>query len=532
MSISFNHPKNTMTSTGTLNLTVSGGNTTSPQPIRFNSTSVIMPVRALPAGEAGAMVFDTGTRTMKYHDGTSWIAIESSDVILAPIYSQINTINQKLNGKVDTVSYMSGAVPQASISGTQLNITFPLSSGGGGGSNGLFTSSKQGAIQYYSLTSGMNATTIRAQMAGAGNSQTGRAGTQASPWLTNDGWVYADGMWWTWQGDSGTVTMQVPNLNRQAYLKPMDVSGITQTATIIASSGTVSATALTINQLPPHSFTVSGQTSVAGDHNHTAPVERASDGLVGPSTIRGVAWGGSPQRNMTNAGTSTNGSHIHTFTGTSETIGSGQGHTHNISNLDVSHLNVAVLYNIATPSFALNETAANGKYVLKSGDTMTGSLQIASSAVIAGNDNNITLTFRNSANAERAMIYHSSTNNTLRMRSAGGSEVTLTNAGLLTSPSLVVTNNSATVGGRNVVRSVNGSTADASGNVTITAGIQDIRLGVQVQVTTRNTAMLPAGYVCVGSHSNYNDSNWELDTMYGCPIEKQISGQWYVVNKV
>src|SRR6478609_618654 len=527
MSISFNHPKNTMTSTGTLNLTVSGGNTTSPQPIRFNSTSVIMPVRALPAGEAGAMVFDTGTRTMKYHDGTSWIAIESSDVILAPIYSQINTINQKLNGKVDTVSYMSGAVPQASISGTQLNITFPLSSGGGGGSNGLFTSSKQGAIQYYSLTSGMNATTIRAQMAGAGNSQTGRAGTQASPWLTNDGWVYADGMWWTWQGDSGTVTMQVPNLNRQAYLKPMDVSGITQTATIIASSGTVSATALTIDQLPPHSFTVSGQTSVGGEHSHILRYNPM--GWSGTSNVKDGTGRYSGSGTHT---TDVAGNHIHTFTGTSNTIGSGNSHTHSLNNVDVAHFNVAVLYNIATPSFALNEAAANDKYVLKSGDTMTGSLQIASSAVIAGNDNNITLTFRNSANAERAMIYHSSTNNTLRMRSAGGSEVTITNAGLLTAPSLVVTNNSATVGGRNVVRSVNGSTADASGNVTITAGIQDIRLGVQVQVTTRNTAMLPDGYVCVGSHSNYNDSNWEFDTMYGCPIEKQISGQWNVVNKV
>ena len=64
MSISFNHPSNTMTSTGSLNLIVNGGNPTSPMPIRFNSTSVVMPVRALPSGESGAMVFDNGTKTM------------------------------------------------------------------------------------------------------------------------------------------------------------------------------------------------------------------------------------------------------------------------------------------------------------------------------------------------------------------------------------------------------------------------------------------------------------------------------------
>lgn len=39
-------------------------------------------------------------------------------------------------------------------------------------------------------------------------------------------------------------------------------------------------------------------------HNHTAPVERNPTGVAGPETIPGIAWGGSPQRNMTNAGTS------------------------------------------------------------------------------------------------------------------------------------------------------------------------------------------------------------------------------------
>ena len=54
MSISFNNPLDTMTSTGangSLELIVLGGTPTNPRPIRFNSSSVILPVQALPAGE-------------------------------------------------------------------------------------------------------------------------------------------------------------------------------------------------------------------------------------------------------------------------------------------------------------------------------------------------------------------------------------------------------------------------------------------------------------------------------------------------
>lgn len=473
MSISFNHPKNTVTSTGTLNLTVSGGNPTSPQPIRFNSTSIVMPVRALPAGEAGAMVFDSGSRTMKYHDGTSWVSILGQDVILAPIYQAITLINQQLAGKVDSVSYISGLVPQASISGTQLNITFPLSSGGGTGANGLFTSSKQGSVQMYALSSGMNATNIREQMSGVSGGQNGRNGTQASPFITNDGWCFSDGMWWTWQGQSGTVTQLVPNLNQQAYLKPMDVSGITQTSSVIASSGSIGGTSLTIDQLPPHSFSFSGQTSVAGDHVHNLKYNPM--GWQGSSNVKdGTGRYAGDGVHVTESA----GSHIHTFTGTSNTLGSGNQHSHSLNSVDVAHFNLAVLFNIATPSYALNEAAANNKYVLKAGDVMTGALTIAGSASVKGDDTNLTITLRDNANAERAMIFHNSSNNTLRLRSSGGSEISINNAGNLTATSLTAStlsiSSTASTGALTVTGPLN-----VTGQITATADIwafSDIRL--------------------------------------------------------
>jgi|AGFT01.1.fsa_nt_gi hypothetical protein len=531
MSISFNHPSNTVTSTGSLSLIVSGGNTTSPQPIRFNSTSVVMPVRALPAGEAGAMVFDTGTKTMKYHNGLSWVEMLGQDVILQPIYTEINNINNKLAGKVDTVTYSSGSVPQASISGSQLNIIFPIGGGGGTGSTGLFTSSKQGAIQYYSLTSGMNAATIREQMSGVTGGQAGRNGSQSLPWKTNDGWTFSDGMWWTWEGESGVVTRQVPNLNQNAYLKPMAVASVTNTTNLVASSASIGGTALSIAQLPPHSFTVSGQTNSAGTHRHG--MSNLWSGRMSIDDVRvGVFRNG---YNSFSATTSDAGDHFHTFSGTSNTIGSGQTHTHSINNLDVDHFTVAVLYNIATPSFALNEAAANSKYVLKSGDIMTGSLTIATSAILRGNDNNLTFIFRNTANAERAMIYHSSVNNTLRFRANGGTEMLLTSAGGLTvntltsSAGLTVTNNTATVGGKNIVRSINGQSADANGNITLAQGnyIERIRIFNISWAGVSESPVYP-GTVMTGWRYGDKKELRGASYFYGY-LQYYANGTWYTV---
>ncbi|MEI9746102.1 tail fiber protein [Enterobacter ludwigii] len=51
----------------------------------------------------------------------------------------------------------------------------------------------------------------------------------------------------------------------------------------------------------------SEQMSAFEKHDHVAPVERASDGLVGPRAIRGVYWPGKYTRITTNAGTSAEG---------------------------------------------------------------------------------------------------------------------------------------------------------------------------------------------------------------------------------
>lgn len=567
MSISFNHPKNTVTSTGSLNLTVTGGNITTPQPIRFNSTSVVMPVRELPSGEAGAMVFDTVTKTMKYHDGLSWVELLGQDTILEPIYVEINRINASLGTKVDNVVYNVGAVPQASISGTQLNITFPPSSSTGSAANGLFTGTKQGTIVSYALTSGMSAATIREQMSGASNGQAGRNGTQSAPWITNDGYAFADGMWWTWQGTDGVITQIVPNLNQEAYLKPMAVSGTTQITNKIISSATIAGTALTIAQLPSHQFTVSGTTSSAGSHNHS--FANIYNTRISIDDVRVQVF-----RDGYGGGGSTNyaGDHIHTFSGTSNVIGSNQTHTHSINNLDVDHFTVAVLYNIATPSYALNEKNGDARYVLKAGDTMTGSLTIATSAVVRSDDTNVTFSFRANNNTERAMIYHNNTNNTLRMRSFGGSEVTISTNGTLSavhsslsqtltvgttstlrgavtmqntasvSSSLtvggaVIMNNTAsvsgtltvggntTVGGKNVVRSVNGTNADASGNVALampTGFVQDIKLGPAIYQDRGGQS--PAGYVVT-----WVDGGETMSFTYAKPIQKQVNGVWSII---
>lgn len=530
MSISFNHPKDTMTSTSTLNLIVIGGTQTNPRPIRLSASSVIMPVRALPSGEAGAMVFDSASRTMKYHDGLNWIEILGRDTILEPIYTQINNINQQLAEKVDTVSYTSGTVPHASISGTQLNITFPIGSGGGGtGQNGLFTSSKQGAIQYYSLTSGMSAASIREQMSGVANGQNGRNGTQASPWLTNDGWCFSDGMWWTWVGESGTVTRQVPNLNQAAYLKPMQVSGVTQIGSVVAASGTVSSTVLSIAQLPPLTFSVTGQTNEAGLHTHTQKTLGSDRSGTNALTSSNADWSGYTINNIQSAG-----NHIHTFTGTTNTLGQGQGHTHNIQNVDVAHQNVAVLYNIATPSFALNETAANGKYVLKTGDVMTGSLTVARNMAVQGDDTNIVLNFRNSSGGERASVYHNSTTNTLRLRSSGGTEVSLNSSGLMTIPSINISSNNAVVSGKNIVRSVNGTNADSSGNVTLSAaGVVDVQWGARIHSGTlpdSSWSYVPNGASMDGIYLSYNGSSGtHVERFSYRYLQKLVNNTWVIV---
>ncbi|HBB3761036.1 TPA: hypothetical protein J7738_000631 [Escherichia coli] len=534
MSISFNNPLDTMTSTGangSLELIVLGGTPTNPRPIRFNSSSVILPVQALPAGEQGAMVFDRNELVLKYHNGTSWIAVYDTDTILEPIRISLDEVNRKLNLKVETVTYSSSAVPSASISGTNLNIVFPIPSSSGTGPTGLYTSMKPGAITQYSLTSGQTVASIREQMSGVTNGQSGRNGSQGSPWKTSDGWCFADGMWWTWDGENGTITKQVPNLNQEAYLKGITTSGVTKTDSVIASSASISGTAISIAQLPPHSFSFSGTTGAAGRHGHSQALkgmDRSGLNALTSSNDNGIP---TVINNINEAP-----DHVHSFSGSTNTVGSGQAHSHGISNIDVPHFNVAYLYNIAESNVALSEKVANTRYVLKTGDTMSGSLTIANSATIRSNDTSLVLYFRNATNGERAAIYHNSSNNTLRLRSNGGSEVTINSSGVLYAPSvtgasLSISGNIATVASKNIVRSINGNNADASGNVTLTLGaVQDVRLSKRTStrsVPDSSWIYAPEGATLDGLFISVNGSSGTHVEGYSWRYtQKLVNGVW------
>lgn len=545
MSISFNHPKNTMSSTGTLVLSVPSGTPSVPQPIRFDSTSIIVPVRTLPTGEAGSVVFDKDSLTLKYHNGTTWIEMNDTDTILQPVYLAITNINNALSTKIDTVNYSTSAIPGASISGTTLSIIFPLSGGGSGTApSGLFTSTKPGSIMQYSLSSGQTIDSIREQMSGVSGGQSGRTGTQSNPFVTSDGWCLGDNMWWRWEGSNGVIVKQVPNLNRGCYLQSLTntTTASTNTNAIQASKGTIGGTALSIAQLPAHSFSVSGQTSNSGGHIHTFPLSDNKSGT-------GWADGATVNQFDGNGQTDPGGDHIHTFQGITNTIGGNQTHTHTISNIDVDHLSVAYLYNIAEGSVSITQALGDARYVLKTGDTMTGSLTIADQANIRGSTSTIALNILNTGGGERASIFHSVVTHALNLRSEGGAAVTISNTGAVVLPNtLYVTGTStfnntvaisgnATVQGKNIVRSVNNINADTSGNINITSGVQDIRWSGNVSFGTNQDraykqTILPAGYAQIGLSTDYNDSNYEVQEIFGSALQKLVNGTWITVGRV
>lgn len=119
---------------------------------------------------------------------------------------------------------------------------------------------------------------------------------------------------------------------------------------------------------------------------------------------------------------------------------------------------------------------------------------------------------------------------------------TLNVSSTTTTANLVVQNNSATVGGRHVVRAVNGNTADGNGNVTISLppqGVQDMRLGSEISTNRYSLGnesfvyRAPGGCVVTGfniwSKSGNND---EFRDMYSRPIQKYINGGWYTIGQL
>ncbi|HAO2062005.1 TPA: hypothetical protein IHJ80_004986 [Escherichia coli] len=185
----------------------------------------------------------------------------------------------------------------------------------------------------------------------------------------------------------------------------------------------------------------------------------------------------------------------------------------------------------------MSEKVANTRYVLKTGDTMTGSLTIANSASIKSNDTSLVLYFRNASGGERAAVYHNSSNNTLRLRS-GGAEVTVNSSGTLAAPSLTVSNNSATVGGKNIVRSINGTAADASGNVTLqisTNNVQSIRLSARIEtskIPDSSWTYTPEGAFMDGVWISVNGSSGtHLERISYRYVQMQINGNWETVRQ-
>ncbi|UYE98685.1 putative tail protein [Xanthomonas phage XbC2] len=538
MSIRFNHAAGTITSTDTATIVIEGGTPTVPRPLRLNASSVVFPNKVLPIGEAGAVVFDTTSKTLKYHNGISWVELLSQDDILAPVNVSLTNIYNQLANRVSTVTYSSSSVASASVSGTNLNIVFPTSTSGGGSAvPGLFTSSPPGSIMQYALTSGQSVASIREQLSGVSGGQSGRNGTQAAPFVTKTGWCFSDGLWWTWNGTT-TITKQVPNLNQEAYLKGITTSGVTKTDSVIAGSGSISSATIT---MPEHYHGVGSMNAISGSgaDDGTFIIGRAwNDG----NSYTGLTITGDNQFRMQRTINSSDSRLAFTTSSPIYPNGNTSTHNHSLTGIDVAHFNVAMLYNIAEPSLALNQDAGDARYVLKSGDVMTGSLTIANSAAIRANDTNLVFWFQNSSGGERAAIYHSSSTNTLRLRSAGGSEVSISNTGVLTASGLVISSQTGTVGGRNIVRAINGTTADANGNVTlsITGGVvTNERRGAEIAtereplghesfVYRASEGCFVTGFSIHSSGGSQDEFVW----IYSRPVQILIDGTWRTISDV
>lgn len=104
--------------------------------------------------------------------------------------------------------------------------------------------------------------------------------------------------------------------------------------------------------------------------------------------------------------------------------------------------------------------------------------------------------------------------------------------------SLVVNNNWAVVAGRHIVRTVNGVGADANGAVSISAGIQDIRLTGNTwyypghnEISWNWTA--PAGAVMTGIYPQDVGKNSadNIGGVYYAYVQKLVNGVWYNVGR-
>lgn len=128
------------------------------------------------------------------------------------------------------------------------------------------------------------------------------------------------------------------------------------------------------------------------------------------------------------------------------------------------------------------------------------------------------------------------------LTAAGITATGMTVNGTITTNSLTVVNNSAVVGGRNVVRAVNGLTADGNGNLTLTfpeTGVTDIRLSQEgivdklsfIPWSQGRRAQAPAGSF-ITSMADYKTGKEyieDVDAIWYRYVQKQIGGVWYNV---
>lgn len=103
---------------------------------------------------------------------------------------------------------------------------------------------------------------------------------------------------------------------------------------------------------------------------------------------------------------------------------------------------------------------------------------------------------------------------------------------------LVVNNNWAVVAGRHVVRTINGVGADANGAVSISAGVQDIRLTGNTWYYPGHNEIswnwqAPAGAVMTGIYPQETGRNSadNIGGVYYAYIQKLVNGVWYNVGR-
>lgn len=179
--------------------------------------------------------------------------------------------------------------------------------------------------------------------------------------------------------------------------------------------------------------------------------------------------------------------------------------------------------------------AGNGSSLYLTGNGNFGSLTVrgasslqavtATGVTVSGTVQAATVTATAGMNAPTINVTGQGNFGTLRVTNAA-SIGSLTVSGQITTSSLNVLNNSAVVGGRNVVRAVNGVTADGNGNLILPfEGIEDMRMGAKVDFRERGGNERMAGGVMT-AWADFGSSNYHI---YLRPLQFYKGGVWITV---